>query len=125
MKPVFQSFSEDNLDCGLACLSMLCGKSIEHWRQRLKVRITRKTKKQELLGALREQGFQVRRSGRFSQNFSVVNLSGDALIKGYIYDGDEENGHWMVWDHKRQVLRDPNGYRAPFRATSYTELKRE
>ena len=124
MRAIFQAFEDGNMDCGLACLTMLAGKGVEHWRDELGIRETRKTKKREILRLLRDVGFRKVEEGRLSGKKRLIDLQHDALIFGKVIENGKEFGHWAVWDSADQCLRDPNGYRAPFRATSFTALKR-
>jgi hypothetical protein len=102
---------------------MLGGKTVAYWKRRLNIRKTRNTKKSELVKALEGIGWAVDKEGRFSSSFSPSDLDSDALLKGYLEIDGRNEGHWAVWDHKQQVVRDPYGYRAPFRLTSYTTIK--
>ena len=123
-RTVFQGAEISNRDCGLARLEMMTSKRLAYWRDFLRIRATRKTKKAELIEALLEAGYSVVEEGRFSKDRAMPDLEFPSLIKGYLIEDEEEYGHWAVWDPDFQCLRDPYGYRAPFRATSYTLLRK-
>jgi hypothetical protein len=99
---------------------MLGGKDISYWRNFLRIRSTRNTKKSELLKALASVGLKEKNKGRFSSASALQNLRSHALLKGKLRIDGEEDGRWAVWDYEQQVVRDPYGYRESFRITSFT-----
>ena len=125
MKTVLQSTDEENKACGAACVAMLTNRNHESCYKRFYPSgKSRNLKKRELLKVLGEYGYRSGSAGKFSKLTSVTVLQENALLFGRLLE-DREYGHWLVWDAKERVIRDPYGYRAPFKLTSYTLIRRK
>jgi hypothetical protein len=125
MKTVLQG--TDEYGCGAACLAMVAGIPYERARREIfgnRVPGKAGVVKQRLVNHLREHGFVSGADGRLSKSFTVTDLKEDALLGGYLLQ-EKEYKHWLMWDASERVVRDPYGYRAPCRLTSYTIVRRK
>jgi hypothetical protein len=124
MRTVLQG--RDEYGCGAACLAMLAGITYIQARHEIfgdQIPGSPGVSKRMLIEHFREHGFTTGATGRLSKNFAVTHLTHNALLGGYLIQ-DKDYKHWLVWDAREQVVRDPYGYRAPCRLTSYTVIAR-
>lgn len=126
MKTVFQ---KDANGCWIACASMLSGVSYDDIRARFNFRgeVTGRSAK-PLVDLLNDLGVECdEKSTKISGASGLKELNFSALVyfKNVDDDGDETGGHWMVWDHKEQAIRDPEGWQAgtTFRIKNYRKAK--
>ena len=128
MKSIFQ---DDEYECGVACVAMLrnltlprarllCGADFENG-----IGITVKG----MLRIIERAGMFVAARGLITLKHPVTNLHRNALLWGKqlpsrgTIDADKNVfDHWLVWDAKLQVVRDPYRYRKAVRLTRYFEL---
>ena len=123
LKTVWQA--PNSFHCGTACFAMLADVSFDIAKsvlfgERNITTIGRKA----LLKGLQKYSIVEIGSGRFTKKLCMRDLPNHALVKGCLSDesNDREWLHWVVWDAKQKVMRDPDGFQLPFRATSYTTL---
>lgn len=94
-------------DCGVGCVAMLAGVSYEEAKEAVypdgKVRITSSGK---LRAALTKLGRPPVEGRMVSKGRTTLNsLPSDALLK--VQPSGEKGKHWVVWDHEKQIKRDP------------------
>ena len=118
MKTVHQ---KDDFDCGVAAVAMLlCGKQRLSRKDAYRLAdkeldTTKRTRIGQLRGALDKLGRPLR-TGNMAPvpEGGLPNLSRDALVLAQFYGNDSK--HWMVWDHRRQQLLDPDKSNCHFSA---------
>jgi hypothetical protein len=126
MKNVFQ---QDDNGCWLACASMLTGVSYDELKTQFNFRgeVTGRAAG-PLIDLLERNGLECERtSTKISKIGALQALERDALVyfKNVDDDGDEDGGHWMVWDSREQVIRDPEGWKSgtTFRIKNFRRVK--
>lgn len=126
MKTIYQ---QDTNGCWIACASMLSGVPYSDIKAQFKFQgeVTGRSAK-PLVDHLSDLGVKCdHKSTKISDAGGLKELKFDALVyfKNVDEDGDEAGGHWMVWDHKEQVIRDPEGWQAgtTFRIKNYRKVK--
>ena len=116
-----QVYQNDDNGCWIACVSMLTGEPYRKIRDRYKFHgdVTGRSAG-PIVELLHDLGFSCdKQSTKLSKIGSLKVLDENALVytKNLDEDGDETGGHWMVWDSKLKVLRDPEGWSADRRRT--------
>ena len=126
MKTVYQ---DDQNGCWIACASMLSGVPYDELKERFTFRdeVTGRSAK-PLVTLLEELGVDCEeKSTKVSNAEALRNVNSDALVyfKNIDEDGEESGGHWMVWDHKQQAIRDPEGWKSgtTFRIKNFRKIK--
>ncbi len=128
MRTVYQ---EDTNGCWIACAAMLSGKTYQRIRSRFDFRdeVTGRSAT-PLTTLLDELGIDVeKKSTKVEEVGALRELKCDALIyfKNLDQKGKEGRGHWMVWDHREKVIRDPEGWSANtrFKIKCFRRVKRK
>ncbi len=113
MKNVFQT---DKNGCWIACVSMLTDVSYNEIKSKFKFKkmVTGRAAG-PIVELLKELGFDCdKKSTKIDKVNALSKLDSDALIyfKNIDRHGDEDGGHWMVWDNSEKVIRDPEGWKS-------------
>jgi len=94
-------------DCGVSCVAMLADVSYEEARAAVypdgKMRLTSSGKLRAALTALGRPPVEGRMVSK--GRTTLKSLPGDALLK--VQPTSCSTKHWVVWDHKKQIKRDP------------------
>jgi hypothetical protein len=129
MKSIFQ---EDEFGCGIACVAMLSGITYSQAKKRCgdRYRPGNGIENQQMLEILHEVGLKVIQRGRLSANSPVTDLTHNALLwgaqlpsRGKIVRDENTWNHWLVWDARARVVRDPYRYRKPVWLTKYLAVE--
>ena len=100
----------DNNGCGVAAVATLAGVTYEEARAIIYPQgRSRLTKTRDLHAALSKLGREPQSHRRIGIGAkTLTDLEGDALVFVKMGKNGKGNGHWIVWDHAAQMVRDPD-----------------
>jgi hypothetical protein len=127
MKTVFQ---ENETDCGIACVAMLCGITLFRAKGLCKHIYVDGygIDSAPMAALLHQQGFEIGTKGRVGPKNPLWGFKSDAILQCKLLPSrgaiTEENsvGHWVVWDNDQKVVRDPSAFQKPIWITSFIAL---